>query len=155
MVRLARDQRATVTTPSYPLPYRNDAHCNWLVYLPKPEIPLSIVAMDFDVGGSTSDQISCASPVVQFYRDLHPFSKYRIGSYCNNSKMAMPRETKLTTDSLRISFTGGDNHVARHRGFSILLWSSQQGILRKSFFLDTKAWFTLVVRIRDNFFWSM
>ena len=72
--------------------------------------------------------------------------------------MAMPRETRLTTDALRISFTGGDNDVARHRGFSILLWSSQQGMVfwAKEFSpRRTKALFTLVVRIRDNFFWSM
>ena len=128
VIKLGRDQRATVNTPSYPLSYRNDTHCNWLVYLPKPEMPVSILAMDFDVGGSAPDQMSCASPVVQLYRNLHSFSKYRIGSYCNNSKMAMPRETKLTADSLRISFTGGYNHMARHRGFSLLIWSSQQGM---------------------------
>jgi hypothetical protein len=128
VIKLGEDQRVTINTPSYPLPYRNDAHCNWLVYLPKPEIPVSIVAIDFDVGGSALDEISCAKDTVKVYRNLHPFSKYLIGGYCNNSKKVMPREVELSTDSLRISFTGGDNHIAGHRGFSLLLWASQEGI---------------------------
>jgi hypothetical protein len=128
VIKLGEDQRVTINTPSYPLPYRNDAHCNWLVYLPKPEIPVSIVAIDFDVGGSALDEISCTNDTVKVYRNLHSFSKYLIGAYCNNSKKVMPREVELSTDSLRISFTGGDNHIAGHRGFSLLLWASQEGI---------------------------
>lgn len=118
----------TISTPSYPLPYRNDAHCNWLVYLPKRESTVSIVSMDFDVGGSASDEASCQNDVLKVYKNLHAFSKYLIGGYCNNSKNMMPREIKLSTDSLRISFTGGKNEIARHRGFSLLLWSSLTGI---------------------------
>ncbi len=92
MIKLGQDQRVTINTPSYPLPYRNAAHCNWLVHLPKRESPLSIVAMDFDVGGSAVNQSSCASETVKLYKNPHAFSKYLIGSYCSNSKNVMPRE---------------------------------------------------------------
>ena len=126
VIKLGQDQKVTINTPSYPLPYRNDAHCNWLVFLPSSQSSLSIVAMDFDVGGSTVNQTSCTNEVVRVYHNHHSFSKYLVGSYCNHSLNLMPRESKLSTDSLRISFTGGDNHISRHRGFSILLWSSQQ-----------------------------
>ncbi|XP_028395105.1 uncharacterized protein LOC114519213 isoform X2 [Dendronephthya gigantea] len=126
VVKLNENQRVDIISPSYPLPYRNDAHCNWLIYLPKPHYPVSIFAMDFDVGGSAQDQESCARGVLKTYENIHPFSKYLNGTYCNNSARVMPREIKMTTDSMRISFTGGDNHIAQHRGFFIMLWATRE-----------------------------
>lgn len=125
--KLDENQNFNIASPLYPSPYPSGLHCNWLISLPKPNTPVALVSLDFDVGGSLDDNGLCAKHVLKVYKSFYSFSKHLVGAYCNNNTQMMPRIIMSSSQFIRISFEGGDNKLKTYRGFSLMIWTSHKG----------------------------
>ena len=123
MIKLNDNENVNITSPLYPSLYPTNTHCNWLISFPKYDTPVTVIAMDFDVGGGPN----CTEEYVKVYNNLYSFSKHLSGTYCSSVENMMPRVMKRTNQYLRISFNA-DNNADHHRGFKLMIWASNEGM---------------------------